>query len=252
MNSAVTEAIEESGFAIVPDVVDAGRIERLIATVQDADFVRSARGEEVYGARNILAVPQIAALARDKTVLELVHAIIGPDARVVRGIFFDKTPGANWPVAWHQDLTLAVAERRELDGWTNWSVKAGVRHVQPPPEILERMVTLRIQLDDCGADNGPLKVLPGTHRLGRIAAARIAPLRREIAEHICAAPAGSALAFKPLLLHASSPAKTARHRRVVHLEFAPRNLLPVPLDWAFGEPRSAAARAQSAADPEQS
>ncbi len=94
--------------------------------------------------------------------------VAGADCRLVRGLFFDKTPGANWPVAWHQDLTLAVAERREIAGWSNWSVKAGVPHVQPPVDILERMVTLRLQLDDCGADNGPLRVLPGSHCLGRI------------------------------------------------------------------------------------
>jgi ectoine hydroxylase-related dioxygenase (phytanoyl-CoA dioxygenase family) len=215
----------------VPNVIDAQRVIDLIAMIGDADFSRSQRGDALYGARNILAVPQIAALAQDDAVLSLARAIIGTGCRAVRGIFFDKTPGANWPVAWHQDLTLAVAERREIAGWTNWSVKAGVPHVQPPAEILERMVTLRLQLDDCGADNGPLRVLPGSHRLGRIAAGRLASLRGQIVEHVCAAPAGSALAFKPLLLHASSPAKTPRHRRVIHLEYAPEDLLPPQLRW---------------------
>lgn len=223
--------MQSDGFSVVPNVIDAQRVRDLIAVVGDADFVRSQRGDAVYGARNILAVPRIAALAQDDAVQSLARAVIGADCRAVRGIFFDKTPGANWPVAWHQDLTLAVAERRDIAGWTNWSVKAGVPHVQPPAEILERMVTFRLQLDDCGADNGPLRVLPGSHRLGRIAAARLAALRDEIPEHICVAPAGSALAFKPLLLHASSPAKTPRHRRVIHLEFAPADLLPPGLRW---------------------
>jgi hypothetical protein len=225
------QTIARDGWAVVPYVLDPARTAALIAAIDNADFARSSRGNDVYGARNILAEPQIHALAQDAGVLSLACAVIGPDARPVRGIFFDKTPGANWPVAWHQDLTLAVAERHDIPGWTNWSVKAGVHHVQPPAGILERMVTLRIQLDDSEADNGPLRVLPGTHRLGRIKTDRLPALRREIAEATCLAPAGSALAFKPLLLHASSAAKLPRHRRVIHLEYAPEDLLPPPLRW---------------------
>lgn len=227
--------IERNGFTVVPNVITAEHVSQLIVVVETADFARSMRGADVFGARNILDVPEIAALAREPALIDLVESIIGPDVRPARGIFFDKTPGANWLVAWHQDLTLAIAERHDVEGWANWSIKAGVHHVQPPPEVLDRMVTLRIQLDDCGADNGPLRVLPGTHRIGRIKADRIAPLRAEIAEHACVAPAGSALAFKPLLLHASSAAKAPSHRRVIHLEYAPRGLLPMPLRWLLAE-----------------
>jgi ectoine hydroxylase-related dioxygenase (phytanoyl-CoA dioxygenase family) len=223
------DALDRNGFIVLPGVVAAADIAVLIDAVEAADVFRATRGEAVYGARNLLAVPAVVKLAR--TLFPMAAMLIGSDACAVRGIFFDKTPGANWPVAWHQDLTLAVAARRNIPGWTNWSIKAGVHHVQPPPEFLDRMVTLRLQLDDCGADNGPLKVLRGTHRLGRIPATRIVPLRGEIAEHICTAPAGSALAFKPLLLHASSPAKAPRHRRVIHLEYAPEDLLPPQLRW---------------------
>jgi ectoine hydroxylase-related dioxygenase (phytanoyl-CoA dioxygenase family) len=226
-----TEAVARDGFAVVTDVIISLHVDKLIGVVETADFARSMRGDDVFGARNILEVPEIATLAREPSLTALVESIIGPNMRAVRGIFFDKTPGANWPVAWHQDLTLAVAERHEVEGWTNWSIKAGVHHVQPPPDVLDRMVTLRIQLDDCGADNGPLRVLPGTHRLGRIKAGRLASLRQEIAEHACLAPAGSALAFKPLLLHASSAARTPHHRRVIHIEYAPHDLLPPELRW---------------------
>ncbi|MEI9995361.1 MAG: phytanoyl-CoA dioxygenase family protein [Rhizomicrobium sp.] len=224
-------SLERDGFAIIPNVVDAASIASLIAIIETSGFARSMRGEDVYGARNILDEPKIAALARSAGVFGLAASFIGPDARPVRGIFFDKTPGANWPVAWHQDRALAVAERHEIAGWSNWSVKAGLHHVQPPSDILDRMVTLRIHLDDCGAENGPLRVLPGTHKMGRIKADRIASLRAEIPEAVCLAPAGSALAFRPLLLHASSPAKAPKHRRVIHLEYAPQDLLPPTLRW---------------------
>jgi ectoine hydroxylase-related dioxygenase (phytanoyl-CoA dioxygenase family) len=219
-------ALDRDGVIVLPDIVAASGIAKLIAALETAEITRASRGDAVFGARNLLAVPAIAALAKT------LSPLAGDAMRATRGLFFDKTPGANWPVAWHQDLSLAVAERHDIDGWSNWSMKAGVHHVQPPPELLARMVSLRLHLDDCGADNGPLRVLPGSHAMGRIAAARIAPLREEIAEHACLAAAGAVLAFKPLLLHASSPAKTPAHRRVVHLEYAPDGLLPLPLRWA--------------------
>jgi ectoine hydroxylase-related dioxygenase (phytanoyl-CoA dioxygenase family) len=230
---SVSDEVLRNGFAVVPDVIDAYTIAKLITVVTHANFARSSRGDEVYGARNILTVPEIAVLADAPEISALVTSIIGAGWRAVRGIFFDKTPGANWPVAWHQDLSLAVSEKRDVNGWGNWSMKAGIQHVQPPVDILDRMVTLRIQLDDNGTDNGPLRVLPGSHRLGRIKADRIAVLRAEIPEHCCVAPAGSALAMKPLILHASSAAKNPAHRRVIHIEFAPKDLLPSEFRWAF-------------------
>jgi ectoine hydroxylase-related dioxygenase (phytanoyl-CoA dioxygenase family) len=227
----LADRVTRDGFAIVPNVLVPEQIDALRAVAATADWARSTRGDAVFGARNILAVAEIAALAGAPAVMTIVRACIGADARPVRGIFFDKTPGANWPVAWHQDLTLAVAEKHEVDGWTRWSVKSGVHHVQPPVAVLERMITLRIHLDDNDAENGPLKVLPGSHRLGRIAGDRIAGLRGEMPEQMCLADAGSVLAMKPLILHASSAAKSPRHRRTIHIEYAPEDLLPAPLAW---------------------
>ncbi len=224
--------LDSDGYRIVPGVLDSATATQLIEALGASQMARSTRGAAVFGGRNLLAVDAVKETARSSSVLSLARKFAGDRARAVRAIFFDKTPGANWPVVWHQDLTLAVAERHDLPGWSRWSVKAGVQHVQPPTALLERMVTLRLHLDDCGEDNGPLRVLPGTHRLGRLPHARIAELRGEITEEICIAPLGSALVMRPLLLHASSAAANPRHRRVLHLEFAGENLLPAPLRWA--------------------
>lgn len=221
----------KSGFALIPDVISGRSISNLISVIEWSELARSTRGGDVYGARNILEVPAISALAASQPISSLVEDMAGSGYHAVRGIFFDKTPNANWPVAWHQDLTLAVAEQRDIPGWGKWSIKAGVHHVQPPAEFFSRMITLRLHLDACGDDNGPLKVLPGSHLLGRIAAAQIPLLRQSIDEHICIATAGSVLTMKPLLLHASSAARTPHHRRVIHLEFAPEDSLPAGLHW---------------------
>ena len=225
--------IDDRGFAFVENLLASETTAQLIETIDRADIARSVRHDAIFGARNLLDIPEISSLAQSARILAMVSRIVGPHCRAVRGLYFDKTEGANWPVAWHQDLTVAIAARHDLIGWTNWSVKAGETHVQPPAELLAQMITVRIHLDDCDADNGPLKVLPGTHGLGRLSAPRVRELRTEIDEHICVASTGSALFMRPLLVHASSAAQNPRHRRVIHLEFAPARLLPPPLEWAL-------------------
>jgi ectoine hydroxylase-related dioxygenase (phytanoyl-CoA dioxygenase family) len=92
------------------------------------------------------------------------------------------------------------------------------------------MLAIRLHLDPCGADNGPVRVINGTHRLGRLAPDAIDRLRAEQPESECLAAEGALLAFRPLLLHASSPAVRAGHRRVIHIEYAARPLAH-PLVW---------------------
>jgi ectoine hydroxylase-related dioxygenase (phytanoyl-CoA dioxygenase family) len=92
------------------------------------------------------------------------------------------------------------------------------------------MLTVRLHLDPCGPDNGPLRVLPGTHRCGRLNAGAIQALREEVPEVVCAVGAGDAVLMRPLLLHASSAAQAPSRRRVLHIEWANRSL-PGGLEW---------------------
>ena len=146
------------------------------------------------------------------------------------GILFDKVEGANWKVPWHQDLSVALRARQDAAGYGPWSEKAGVVHAQAPVALLERMLTVRLHLDDCDEANGPLRVLPGTHCLGKLSAEHIQALRAETEEVVCVVPRGGVVLMRPLLLHASSPAQTPRQRRVVHLEYA-SDSLPAGLEW---------------------
>jgi ectoine hydroxylase-related dioxygenase (phytanoyl-CoA dioxygenase family) len=126
-------------------------------------------------------------------------------------------------------VTIAVRRKLDVPGFSAWSVKEGVTHVQPPTEIMERMITIRVHIDDCLEDNGPLQVLPGSHCHGRLSDAEIAKWSHSPGV-TCPTPRGSALVMRPLLLHRSSPAKVPSHRRVLHLEFAGENL-PGGLEW---------------------
>ena len=142
----------------------------------------------------------------------------------------DKTSEANWNVAWHQDLSIAVRERMDVRGFGPWSIKAGVVHVQPPREVLERMVTLRLHLDDCMAENGPLRVIPCSHSQGVLTPAKVSQMTSESKAVTCTVGTGGAIVMRPLILHASSKALRPSHRRVVHLEFSSAEL-PAPLQW---------------------
>jgi ectoine hydroxylase-related dioxygenase (phytanoyl-CoA dioxygenase family) len=189
------------------------------------------------GTRHLLEIPSVQKLARSQAVRAIAESALGAECFAVRGILFDKTPSANWKVSWHQDLTIAVRERREVDGFGPWSVKEGVPHVQPPVQILERMLAVRIHLDECGPENGPVRVIPRSHKFGRLSGAAINAYKAEHTAIDCIVSRGGILAFFPLLLHASSPSTRPEHRRVLHLEFAATDL-PGGLEWYYSHGES--------------
>ena len=212
---------EKDGFAIAKGVVPEAQRLRLNEVLGDP---------EGAGARGLLAVPEVRALARCEAVMALVARHLGSDARPVRAIFFDKTQSSNWLVPWHQDLTIAVTGRVETPGFGPWSVKHGIAHVQPPSAWLERMLALRLHLDDCDGSNGALRLIPGSHRLGRLGPDQIALCRAACTEVVCEAAAGDVLLMRPLLLHASSKSVSGRRRRVLHIEYCSGSL-PEGLAW---------------------
>lgn len=220
------------GFAVVENVVDTKTISTLLCAlatirVQGA----SQRAGKAFGIRNLLnVVPVARELAQSFACRELVKPILGSRARVVRGLYFDKHRDANWKVAWHQDLSIAVRERIEIEGHGPWSIKAGIPHVQPPVEVLENMLTLRLHLDDADETNGALRVLPGTHKHGRLDARQIEYWKQHETAVTCSVKSGGAVVMRPLLLHSSSTAATPRHRRVLHFEYCWVDL-PGGLEW---------------------
>jgi ectoine hydroxylase-related dioxygenase (phytanoyl-CoA dioxygenase family) len=160
----------------------------------------------------------------------LIEPILGSEARIVRGIFFDKTPDANWKVAWHQDLTIAVHKQVDIDDYGSWSKKAGIVNVQPPISVLEKMLTLRVHLDDTDEFNGALRVIPASHKGGRLSAEEIQVWKEKGDSITCSVKRGGVMIMRPLILHSSLAALHPRHRRVVHLEYCSAKL-PDGLEW---------------------
>ena len=229
-------AVERDGFAVVADVIDASAVGRLVAELEglEVGVAASRRAGRAYGVRDLLNVlPSARGLANGDELRSLVVPLLGEGARVVRGIFFDKHGGANWKVAWHQDLTIAVRERVEVEGFGPWSVKGGVPHVQPPASVLEGVLALRLHLDDADEANGALRVVPGSHRHGRLGPQDIELLKARRGVVTCAVRRGGAMLMRPLLVHASSSAARPSHRRVLHFEYSSSNL-PGGLRWHGG------------------
>jgi hypothetical protein len=159
-----------------------------------------------------------------------LKTLLPPDLSPVRSILFDKTPTENWPVLWHQDLTIAVTEKVELPGYGPWTNKDGAMHVQPPTALLESMITVRIHLDETPASNGALRLMPETHRRGRIPSDQVSPLIDDT--HIVAeCSPGDVLLMSPLILHSSRKSTLPSRRRILHFEYAKRAELDPQLTW---------------------
>jgi len=166
----------------------------------------------------------------DGALMPLAMQLLGPAARAVRAILFDKTEGANWSVAWHQDRTIAVRDRREVAGYGPWSVKDGAHHVEPPYDLMRDMVTVRAHLDDCGEDNAPLMIALDSHRLGRLPAREIADAISQLPTARCLARAGDVWAYATPIVHASERTRSTARRRVLQVDFSARGL-PEALEW---------------------
>lgn len=205
----------DPGFAIIPGVLDDDDIDNMARVLGEAALIRSRAG-----ARHLLAVPSIAALAADQRLLAIAGRVLGCDPVPFGATLFDKSADANWLVTWHQDRALPLVERRDAAGWGPWSEKAGVTYAHAPATALSKVVALRVHLDDSTLDNGPLRVLPGTHTLGVLSDAQIYDAAGRIAPVTCVVESGGVIVMRPLLLHASSKVTAPASRRVLHFDYA--------------------------------
>jgi len=213
---------ERDGYTLIEGALSADRCNALRAALADIVPKPGAGGE-----RNLLRRPEII----DLSLASLVTSVLGHNAFAYKATFFDKTPLANWKVAWHQDLSIPVRGDARPEGWKAWSIKAKVLHAQPPAELLARILAVRVHLDECAENTGALRVIAGSHTFGRLAPAHIEQWKASHAPASCDIGAGGLMLMRPLLLHASSASEIPVRRRVVHLEFAAENL-PEGLDWA--------------------
>ena len=228
--------LEREGYTVVPDVFSGETIAAMTrgleaAFAERAGVEASIRGDEgtIYAARKVLELwPEAANVWRVPALTECLAAILGSRFGLTRVLFFDKPPQQTWTLPWHKDLIVAVRDNRlPSRHFGKPTRKAGVPHVEAPLDVLESMLTARVHLDDATDENGPLKVVPGSHRTGKALTLDLAPPLRILANR------GDVLLMRPLLAHRSgkSHPDTTSHRRILHLEFAASPDLPDGYAW---------------------
>jgi Phytanoyl-CoA dioxygenase (PhyH) len=153
-----------------------------------------------------------------------------PGAQLTRVVWFSKDAQTNWGVPWHQDRVIAVAKRHDLPGFTNWSLKAGIWHCEPPLALFALMRFVRVHLDDCDATNGAMEIAQGSEAEGLVPESQAAEVATRYPTETCAARRGDIQILPMLVLHRSRPAKTDAPRRALRLDYA-LTTLPAPLAW---------------------
>lgn len=205
------------GFAMVPGVLSREACGRVLSGLSRSASLSG-------GTRGLLARPWCAALAARLSGHPVLRDLIGPGAVAVQCTYFEKSAARNWLVPMHQDKSIPVGEKVDHPALTGWSEKEGMCFVQAPLQVLQDMVAVRVHLDDCRAEDGPLRVVPGSHRWGFLDDGQVADARRRHGEVCCEAAQGAALVMRPLLLHASSKATGAGRRLLLHFLFGPARL----------------------------
>lgn len=229
------EELARDGYTLLAEVYSGNEMDRVKKQLADAfdancdgSAMRATAGS-VFAARNVLALwPPVTQLWRKSPLPELLTQILGPQFGLVRVLFFDKPPEESWALPWHNDLAIAVKNNQLPSArFTKPTRKGGVGHVQAPDSVLANMLAARIHLDDATEDNGPLKVIPGSHRAGNYGSAT------ERTPHTVIARSGDVLLIRPLVSHCSnkSRADTDMHRRILHLEFSADRQLPDGYEW---------------------
>jgi ectoine hydroxylase-related dioxygenase (phytanoyl-CoA dioxygenase family) len=214
---------EENGFVVTAPLFDPEECDAIARNVTTVNF-------ENAGTRNLLTFPWCVSLVRLIRSHPAVAPLLPGSAVASQCTLFEKSVDRNWLVSLHQDLSIPVAGKVEHPDIAGWSVKEGTVFAQPPTSLLAGLVAVRLHLDDCGSDDGPLRVVPGSHRSGRLDCEVAIAKRQQLGEMICAAPRGSAVLMRPLLLHASSKSSSGNRRRVLHFLFGPSSL-PFGLKW---------------------
>lgn len=215
--------LDGAGYAVADLVLTSDQCERIASSLPG---VTGGRG----GVRNLLGHPTVQQLLVHARLGKYLWELTGRELVAVKATLFDKTHKSNWRVQWHQDRVIAVRERLDVPGYGPWTTKAGALHVEAPSAVLAQMLAVRIHLDDCGPDNGPLRVIAGSHLTGKLSVGELADTVADnhmVELHV---PQGALLLMRPLLVHSSAPALTAEHRRVLHIELAPAEAIS-PLQW---------------------
>lgn len=136
------ELFERDGYVTGLGLLSEAEVLRYRAAYERLESDAAARGSKARITNRHLEDSDIWALATHPRVLECAREILGPDVILLSSGFFAKQPDSHDKfVAWHQDTTY-------------WGLN-------PPFAI-----TVWIAIDDSDVENGCMRVIPGSHKVG--------------------------------------------------------------------------------------
>ncbi|MCV9928407.1 phytanoyl-CoA dioxygenase family protein [Flavobacterium sp. LS1R49] len=227
--------INSEGFVIIDNVYDENEIKKLISIIENVtknktDKTTFRKSEDLFAIRQFhKEIPETLDYIFNENLKDIIKSIFDENYFITKSIYFDKPEKSNWFVAYHQDLTISVDKKLEIENFENWTTKQNQFAVQPPKEILENNFTIRIHIDKTTKDNGALKVINNSHSKG-IQRIENIEIKKE-KETICEVEKGGVMIMKPLLFHASNKTTNNERRRVIHIEFS-NTELPDGLEWS--------------------
>lgn len=207
--------MRDAGFWIEDRILSKRECDELVGAL-----CLSSENRGRAGTRHLMTNPAVGAVATDRRLLQVARRALGQRAIPFRATLFEKSVRANWLVVWHQDTALPLVSYNGSPEWGPWSKKAGVLYAHAPSWALSHVLALRLHLDPSSSDNGPLRVIPGSHAAGVLTDEEVFNMAKK-QEHVdCIVPRGGVLAMRPMLIHSSSKARSDAPRRVLHIEYA--------------------------------
>lgn len=213
---------DHQGFLVVGDVLSSEECDAAVLAVEALDATRP-------GSRRLLKDAAVRSIATRLKQSSVLADLLPEDAVCVQCTLFSKNGASSWSVSPHQDLSIPVRERVESTVLASWREKDGLLFTQPPAHVLQQLVAIRIQLDSASEQTGPLEVVPGSHRLGKLPASDAASAGAKRTS--CTPPRGGAVVMRPLVVHSSGKSDSTLSRRVLHFLYGP-STLPYGLSWA--------------------
>lgn len=209
--------LETKGATIGKAFIDAALVERIKKKMKP---ILSNRSKPV-ARTNITAFPEVSEVLDTDQVSTVLHTILDQPIEVAKVLLFDKTPDQNWALPWHQDTSIPTRVGDPLDDGAEIFMKDGVPHREAHSDELQRMLTLRLHLDDADENNGALRILPGSHQVGRLRQSQIQELFKTGTPHTCTVESGDLFMMRPLLVHQSHKSTVSARRRILHIELRP-------------------------------
>ncbi len=214
--SELAALLRDQGFVVVPRVVSQELLRDVEERLETLSVSRA-------GTRNLLEHEWCRTLAVSIRNHASLSDCLEPTSVAVQCTYFDKSPLRNWRVAFHQDLAVPTLQRSQHPELGAWSEKEGQLFVHAPASLLSQLLAVRVHIDPATTSNGPLRLIPGSHSLGRLSPAQIQQARATAHEVACTVQRGDVVLMRPLILHASSKGTVPVRRRVLHFLFAPPN-----------------------------